>query len=607
MCAFWRNLPEPAQLKSELLRQVWRLKSRKTPPKNALKNALKSALNKESPMPMLRRLKKALLYAGAALALLLALALLYGAALQTELGRKALASEALVQTDTGWVQGWRLPGHSVFVGIPYAQAPVGDLRWAAPQPAAAWPGSKLALLPKAICAQPAVPELRVPHSTAEDCLGLNIFKPVNHTGKPLPVMLWLHGGGFVIGSGNFTLASQLAQRGQVMVVAINYRLGVLGFLAHPALGAEDGKAVGNYGLLDQQMAIAWVKRNAAAFGADPQNITIFGQSAGGSSVCAQLMSPAMAGQFQAAIVQSGVCSTQLMQSMPDALRLGEQLVGTLPCQGQAGQGRPLLRCLRALPVEKLLPLLGRVGATSEVPLRPVYGSAVLPEAPDAAFASGHFHRVPVMVGSTRDEGRLLVALEINQALQRQLPAALALQPEQLQTYFRRADTRALQAQYPPSAFAGDARLAFSAMLTDGLFACSAEQLRQDFVRYGQPVYAYEFAEAPPGSLIKNDQSGLDQGAFHGAEFSSLFYYPFFSLSAAQQQLAADMQDYWSSFARTHQPEPKRPGAAAWPAYTAAQPAVLQLQAKGSVPSLDFAQRHRCDFWLKPEAEAAATN
>ena len=111
-------------------------------------------------MPMLRRLKKALLYAGAALALLLALALLYGAALQTELGRKALASEALVQTDTGWVQGWRLPGHSVFVGIPYAQAPVGDLRWAAPQPAAAWPGSKLALLPKAICAQPAVPELR---------------------------------------------------------------------------------------------------------------------------------------------------------------------------------------------------------------------------------------------------------------------------------------------------------------------------------------------------------------------------------------------------------------------------------------------------------------
>ena len=245
---------------------------------------------------------------------------------------------------------------------------------------------------------------------------------------------------------------------------------------------------------------------------------------------------------------------------------------------------------------KLLPLLGKVGATSEVPLRPVYGSTVLPEAPDAAFASGHFHRVPVMVGSTRDEGRMLVALEINQAIQQGQAATQAMQPAQLQTYFRRAVTAALQAHYPPKDFAGDTRLAFSAMLTDGLFACSAEQMRQDLSRHGVAVYGYEFAEAPPGSLIKNDQSGVVQGAYHGAEFASLFYYPFFNLTPVQAQLAEDMKDYWASFARGHAPQAQRKGAAAWPAYTAAQPAVLQLQAKGSVPSLDFAQRHRCAAW-----------
>ena len=545
-------------------------------------------------MPMLRRLKKALLYAGAGLVLVLLLVLLYGALLQTELGRKHLNNEALAHTSNGWVQGWRLPGHSVFVGIPYAQAPVGALRFAAPQPAVAWGGTQQALLPKPSCAQPAVPELRVPQSTAEDCLGLNIFKPVNHTGKPLPVMLWLHGGGFVIGSGNFTLAGELAQRGQVLVVAINYRLGVLGFLAHPALGGEDGRAVGNYGLLDQQMAIDWVGRNAAAFGGDPRNITLFGQSAGGSSVCAQLMSPAMAGKFQAAIVQSGVCSTQLMQSMPDALQLGEKLAQQVGCQGQ---GRDIAACLRAQPVAKLLPLLGKVGATSEVPLRPVYGSTVLPEAPDVAFASGHFHRVPVMVGSTRDEGRMLVALELTQALKQKsntqpAQAAQRLLPKFLHGY----DVAALAQAYPPAAYGGSVHLADSAALTDGLFACSAEQMRQDLSRHGVAVYGYEFAEAPPGSLIKNDQSGVVQGAYHGAEFASLFYYPFFNLTPVQAQLAEDMKDYWASFARGHAPQAQRKGAAAWPAYTAAQPAVLQLQAKGSVPSLDFAQRHRCAAW-----------
>ncbi len=537
------------------------------------------------------------------LALLLALAIWAGA-LQWAPARAALAGGSLLQTDTGWVQGWRLPGRNVFLGIPYAQAPVGDLRWAAPQPASNWQGTRLALLPKPMCAQPAVPRLRVPQSLAEDCLGLNIFQPANTTGKPLPVMVWIHGGGFVLGSGNFSLAGDLAQQGQVLVVSINYRLGVLGFLAHPSLSVEDGQAVGNYGLLDQQMAIDWVKRNAATFGGDANNITIFGQSAGGTSVCAQLMSPAMAGKFQAAILQSAVCSQNLMQSMPDALRLGEQLAQRLPCKQQ---GRAQLACLRSQPVEKLLPLLGQVGATSEVPLRPVYGSTVLPEAPDTAWRAGHVHRVPLLIGSTKDEGTLLVALGINQAQDRlaQPLNAAKLQAQDGQEaftqgvtqYFGAAAVPSLQARYPLAQYGGKGSAALAAVLTDGLFACNAEGLRRAAAAQNLPVFAYEFAEAPAGGLIKDDASGVKLGAYHGAEFASLFYYPFYSLNTEQAQLAADLKSYWSSFARGHRPVAGRAGAAAWPAYTAAQPQVLSLQAKGSSPNHDFAARHQCDFWL----------
>jgi len=545
------------------------------------------------------------------LALLLALAIWAGA-LQWAPARAALAGGSLLQTDTGWVQGWRLPGRNVFLGIPYAQAPVGDLRWAAPQPASNWQGTRLALLPKPMCAQPAVPRLRVPQSLAEDCLGLNIFQPANTTGKPLPVMVWIHGGGFVLGSGNFSLAGDLAQQGQVLVVSINYRLGVLGFLAHPSLSVEDGQAVGNYGLLDQQMAIDWVKRNAATFGGDANNITIFGQSAGGTSVCAQLMSPAMAGKFQAAILQSAVCSQNLMQSMPDALRLGEQLAQRLPCKQQ---GRAQLACLRSQPVEKLLPLLGQVGATSEVPLRPVYGSTVLPEAPDTAWRAGHVHRVPLLIGSTKDEGTLLVALGINQAQDRlaQPLNAAKLQAQDGQAaftqgvtqYFGAAAVPSLQARYPLAQYGGKGSAALAAVLTDGLFACNAEGLRRAAAAQNLPVFAYEFAEAPAGGLIKDDASGVKLGAYHGAEFASLFYYPFYSLNTEQAQLAADLKSYWSSFARGHRPVAGRAGAAAWPAYTAAQPQVLSLQAAGSSPSHDFAARHQCDFWLGADAPSSA--
>ncbi len=530
---------------------------------------------------------------------------LFWALTQQTWGRRWVANEALVQTENGWAQGWRMPGYSVFWGLPYAQAPVGDLRFAPPEPASNWQGSRMALWPQSSCAQPAVPDLRVPQSLSEDCLYLNVFKPVNKTAQPLPVMVWLHGGGFVLGSGNFTLGSRLAQEGQVLLVSINYRLGTLGFLAHPALGAENGQAIGNYGLLDQQAAIAWVKRNAAAFGGDPNNITLFGQSAGGSGVCAHLMSPAMRGQFQAAIVQSGVCTDQLMQSMGEALSLGEDIAQELGCQGA---GREVVACLREQPVQNLLRVMGQVSVTSERPLRPVYGSTVLPEAPELAFASGHFHRLPVLVGSTRNEGSLLQALELNQANAR-LDAPLSAEalrqtdtPERyalaLKNYFGEEGVAPILQRYTLARY-GKPSNALSAVLTDALFACGAHSMRSGLAAAGAPVYAYEFSEAPPGDLIKNDISGVDLGAYHGAEFSSLFFYPFHRLQPEQKALAKDLRAYWSSFARQHRPMVR--GGAAWPPFSQAQPRVLDLKAGAIRPLEDFAERHHCDFWLSPEA------
>lgn len=529
------------------------------------------------------------------------------AALQIPATRSILANEALVKTDAGYVQGWRLPERSVFLGLAYAQPPVGDLRFAAPLPAKAWGGTRTALMVGRMCAQAAVPALRLPGSESEDCLTLNVYKPHNTTGKPLPVMVWIHGGGFVTGSGSFSLASDLAVRGQVIVVTMNYRLGPFGFFAHTALAAQDGRAVGNYGLLDQQLAIDWARRNAPAFGGDANNITLFGQSAGGTSVCAHLASPAMKGQFQAAIVQSGLCDDKLAQSMVSALKMGEGIARKLGCTQTSADA--LAACLRRQSVAAWVATMGEVGVTSAVPYRPVYASAVLPEPPLAAMRAGRFHHVPILIGSTRDEGSLIVAMEENgkiRASQNTLTTADVQQADTLDAYMQRLRDYfpahyAQVAQRYPFARYGSGTLAYSAVLTDYLFACDADSVRQALLAQGVPVYAYEFADAPSGNLISNDQSGMQLGAYHGADFFYLFYNPLFRQSAAEHALGRDMKDYWSSFAREHQPYlPLGQGGAQWPRFDA-QGKVFRLQTTGSMAASDFRSVHQCDYWQSAQA------
>ena len=212
----------------------------------------------------------------------------------------------MARTGAGVVRGQVAPGYVLFQGIPYAAAPIGELRWQPPRPVPAWRGMRDASKPATRCVQDTARDPDYGLATGEDCLSVNVWSPTGAAGRP--VMVWIHGGAFANGSADPYDARWLVTKGDIVVVTINYRLGALGFLAHPALGPPGD--VGNYGLSDQQAALRWVRDNIAAFGGDPGKVTIAGQSAGGMSVCDHLVAPGSAGLFRAAIIASGPCSAQ---------------------------------------------------------------------------------------------------------------------------------------------------------------------------------------------------------------------------------------------------------------------------------------------------------
>jgi len=261
----------------------------------------------------------------------------------------AAPESPVVATDLGQVRGVSNGATQQFLGIPYAAPPVGDLRWRPPQEPERWNGVR-----DATSFGPHCPQVATPYGTpsmTEDCLFLNVFTPPKtNQGRPhlLPVMFWIHGGGLVVGESDGYDPSNLVAQG-VVVVTINYRIGELGFLAHSALTAESPKgASGNYGLLDQQAALRWVRRNIRAFGGDPDNVTIFGQSAGGLSVQSQLASPLAAGLFHKAIVESGAYSLQ-QPSLAAAEAIGAVFAASAGCAVPSTAA-----CLRSLPVQVIL-------------------------------------------------------------------------------------------------------------------------------------------------------------------------------------------------------------------------------------------------------------
>lgn len=496
--------------------------------------------------------------------------------------------ESLVQTGSGPVRGVLADGYRAFYAVPYAAPPVGELRWRPPIPPRPWAQVKDASRPAPRCPQTALAGRDPADPGSEDCLYLNVTTP-RATGphRPWPVMVWLHGGSFATGSGGAYRPQRLVTGGNVVVVTLNYRLGALGFWGYPGLGSS-----ATFGLLDQRAALDWVHRNASAFGGDARNVTLFGQSAGALSICAHLTSAQSAGLFHRAILQSGACTTSTPPLGPgqvtatsiwtrrtDAEKSGTALAERLGCVDKA----TALACMRRIQPADLLK------ATKNATWGPAYDTPILPVSPDQALRAGHFHRMPVLEGHTRDEARLLAALTLPRPITTAEYTALVV---------RAFGTNAgkVAAQYPPGRYPSPS-LAWAALLTDRIFACPTLTDERLFAR-AVPVFGYEFAD-PDAPRIYPFPDWMPPGAYHGSDLTYLFDPAEADrLTPEQRELAAAMTGYWTRFAATGDPNTSR--SPRWPRISLDRPIRAQafMPGKDGITPVDPDIEHHCGFWAR---------
>lgn len=499
--------------------------------------------------------------------------------------------QPVVHTSSGAIAGTGVGQDlQTFNAIPYAAPPTGVLRWRPPQSAKAWEGIRYAARPAPRCPQNANAADANPASTSEDCLYLNITaRRTASAAERLPVMVWLHGGGFTQGSGGDYDAERLA-RGGVVVVTVNYRLGIFGFLGHPGLTGS-----GSFGLLDQQAALRWIRRNAAAFGGDPHNITLFGESAGAFSTCAQLTSPAAAGLFDKAILQSGTCSMRQLGIDPagsdrvwPTRQAGERIAAAAAQQVGCRDTRQTMACLRRAPVSELLTAQQKIPAT----WAPSYGTATLPIEPGRAVAAGRFHVVPLMVGGTTHEARYFVAMYFDGPGQ-------PLSQEAYQEFLRIAfgqDAERVTARYPVTKH-GSPSLAWAAIATDRGWTCPTLAGNRLLARKTS-VYQYEFADSnaprPAGLSVPRD---FPLGAYHGGELSYLFDGPGAAIenppSPGQRRLADQVIAHWTRFAATGNPNGH--GLPDWKPLTSRSASYVHLLTPAD-NGTGTATEHHCGFW-----------
>jgi para-nitrobenzyl esterase len=479
----------------------------------------------------------------------------------------------------GAVHGQTIGTTSEFLGIPYAAPPVGPLRWQSPQPVAHWTGVRTATQFAPNCAQPASNFGLA--SMSENCLYLNVYAPADHKvgNGTLPVMVWFHGGVFVWGESNDYDPAQLVKNG-VIVVTINYRLGALGFLAHPALASHTGGPSGDYGLMDQQAALRWVQHNIRAFGGNPHNVTLFGESSGGLSVLSQLASPGARGLFNRAIVESGAY-TLTPVSLATAELAGQAFASSTGCSDQTAS------CLRSLPVSTILKDQDPAG------YRPDIDGQVLTESLEKAFATGDFNRVPIINGSNLDERRLFIAIDelIGDPITAINYESMIESTEQLSV----TQAAAVVAHYPLGSYPSPA-VALSAVQTDASFACLALTVDTSTSKY-VPTYSYEFADQQAPKRYEPPVS-FPYGAAHESDVQYLFDldntpYPGV-LSPQQQTLAASMRRYWTNFATDGNPSSS--GAVTWPRFGSTNHHVLSLDVPSASVESNFATSHQCAFW-----------
>lgn len=505
----------------------------------------------------------------------------------------AASDPSLVQTQQGTVQGVVQTTFRSFLGIPYAAPPVGNLRWRPPQAHAPWSTILDTTTAKNSCPQIASPFGQA--STNEDCLFLNVSTP-NPVTTNAPVMVWIHGGAFVTGEGSdYNPVSTLVAQGAV-VVTINYRLGAFGFLALPSLSAEDAHgSSGNYGLQDQQFALHWVHDNIQAFGGNPNNVTIFGESAGGFSVCANIASPGARGLFQRAITESGPCTFPL-PTLASVESADATLAANLGCTQQVATEQTA--CLRALSAQQILavqPTGFNVGNSSGsiLPFSPNIDGSVLPQSLTNALLSGLFNHVPVLEGTNQTEGRLFIALGFD--LTASGPLTAAQYPAAVETLVGASAAPQVLQEYPLSQFSSP-DVALSAIFGDAGFSCPARAADQ-LLAGSVPTFAYEFNDTNAPMLFLPPVS-FPYGATHTDEIQYLFQIDGLAsrLDTNQQQLSRQMISYWVQFARNGNPNSGQ--TASWADYNAITDNFQSLVPPTPAIEFGFSHEHNCEFWAQ---------
>ncbi len=515
------------------------------------------------------------------------------------------AAGPTVRTTGGAVQGISTAYGKEYLGIPYAAPPLGALRWKAPRPAS-WSGVLDADTPPPACPQAVQASGLTPSggtaNVSEDCLFLNVYAPSG--AARLPVMLWLHGGGNEVGTGSTYDGSALVRNG-VIVVTINYRLGLLGFLADPALDAESPlQASGDYGLMDQQAALRWVRQNIASFGGDPSNVTVFGQGAGGQDIVDQLASPGATGMFERAIVESGGYGVQL-PTLPGADSQGQSFANSVGCTSTTDAS-----CLRALPLQKLL--AGEAGpgspyVTSNVlRFEPNVGTAILPIQPLFALAFGVLNRVPVIIGTNHDDARLFTAFQYDFAGG---PLAASNYDAAIATVVGQQISQLVAGTYPLAAYPSP-DVAFSSVFTDVGFACIS-RVTDQLLSSNVPTYTYEFADENASGLLLPADPFLSLGAPDTSELPFLWPNlvgsggaPATTFTAPEQALSTEMLAAWTNFAKSG--NPNGPGVTSWPSYSIASDRFHEFVPDATTNTTSFTSDHKCNFWEPLEIIKALT-
>jgi para-nitrobenzyl esterase len=526
-----------------------------------------------------------------------------GLALAVLCGLAVGAHAAPVSTADGPVEGVTKDGVTRFLGIPYAKPPVGPLRWMPPQPAAKWTTVRQAAKFGPTCAQvTTLGPFAGPPNSNEDCLYLNVFAPVG--GSKHPVLVWIHGGGYFDGASNDYDAAKLVTRGHLVVVTINYRLNLFGFMANPVIDAE-GHAFGNYGMMDMQAALKWVQRNIAAFGGDPNNVTFGGQSAGAGAATAIVVSPGSNGLIHRAIFQSGGYT-------PFATRATAEDRGNKFAAAAGCTRGDIAKCLRALPAAMVEALAGTASATSPLVGGPMLDGTVIPRQLIDAFRSGQFNQVPILFGATADEGNFT-----NGIAQYFKPGRATLTEADYRAYlektyggnagpgggppaYPKGTVEKVLAHYPVTK--AGAQMAWDAAHSDaqacrGLYTVPA-------IAAHAPVYMYLFNDRSAQTYFPK-MPGYQPLAYHTSDIPYVFtgYHGgpegvSITLTAAQAKLSDHLVDAWANFARTG--NPNTTDDTPWPRWKAGDgtPAYF-LQDDGwktVQTNSQFAAAHQCGFW-----------